>query len=48
MAQESDDRYPYACDRDTDVEQAMRHYLTWGTGLVEQVERDSDAGNASR
>ena len=43
MAQEPDDHYPRAYDRDTDVEQAMRDYLAWETGLVEQVERDGDA-----
>ncbi len=43
MAREPDDHYPRAWDRDTDVEQAMRDYLAWETGLVEQVERDGDA-----
>ena len=26
------------------VAQAMRDYLTWEVGLVEQIERDGDAG----
>ncbi len=43
MAQEPDDHYPSAYDRDTDVERAMRDYLAWETSLVAQVERDGDA-----
>ena len=43
MAQEPDDYYLRAYDRDTGVEEAMQDYLTWEIGLVEQVERDGDA-----
>lgn len=43
MAQEPDDYYLRAYDRDTGVEEAMQNYLTWEVGLVEQVERDGDA-----
>ncbi len=43
MAQEPDDCFPRAYDRDGGVEQAMRDYLAWEVGLVEQVERDGDA-----
>ena len=43
MAQEPDDHYLRAYDRDTGVEEAMQDYLTWEVGLVGQVERDGDA-----
>ena len=43
MAQEPDDHYLRAYDRDTGVEEAMQDYLTWEIGLVEQVARDGDA-----
>ena len=43
MAQEPDDYFLRAYDRDSGVEQAMQDYLTWEVGLVEQVERDGDA-----
>ena len=43
MAQEPDDYFLRAYDRDSGVEQAMQDYLTWEVGLVQQVERDGDA-----
>ena len=43
MAQEPDDYFLRAYDRDSGVEQAMQDYLTWEVGLVGQVERDGDA-----
>ena len=38
-----DDRWLKPYERDEGVEQAMKDYLTWELGLVEQVERDGTA-----
>ena len=43
MADDSDDRWLKPYERDEGVEQAMRDYLDWELGLVEQVERDGTA-----
>ena len=41
---ETDDKWYKPYDNVTAVEDQMRNYLTWEVGLVEQVERDGDAG----
>ena len=44
MAQQPDDRYLRAHDRNEGVAQAVRDCIAaWETGLVEHVERDGDA-----
>ena len=40
---EPDDRWLKPYERDEGVEQAMRDYLTWELGLVEQIARDGTA-----
>ncbi len=40
---EPDDRWPKPYDREEGVEQAMRDYLAWELGLVEQIARDGTA-----
>ena len=40
---EPDDRWLKPYERDEGVEQAMRDYLAWELGLVEQIERDGTA-----
>ena len=42
-ADDPDDRWLKPYERDEGVEQAMRDYLDWELGLVEQVERDGTA-----
>ncbi|MBI4083485.1 MAG: thiosulfate sulfurtransferase [Candidatus Lambdaproteobacteria bacterium] len=43
MASAPEDAFLRAYDRDTGVEQAMEEYLSWETGLVEQLKADGDA-----
>ena len=43
VADNPDDRWLKPYERDEGVEQAMRDYLDWELGLVEQVERDGTA-----
>ena len=43
VADDPDDRWLKPYERDEGVEQAMRDYLDWELGLVEQVERDGTA-----
>ena len=43
VAELDDDRWLKPYERDEGVEQAMRDYLTWELGLVEQVARDGTA-----
>ena len=40
---EPDDRWLKPYERDEGVEQAMRDYLAWELGLVEQIARDGTA-----
>ncbi len=43
LADAEDDVWYRPYDRDHDVEAAMKEYLTWEVGLVEQIERDGTA-----
>ena len=40
----TDDVWYKPYDTDDEIDQEMRNYLTWEVALVEQIERDGDAG----